>query len=136
VTLRRSYGRLCVEREQIVLATRQLPREGLTALPEIGLAVRTAIADGPGENIVSPLGQMVVRSRRSGDSLTTKGGTKTLKKRFIDRKLPQWERPAVPVIADEQGILAVYGFGPDENRRSGPEYVRIEFVPISQEAEK
>ena len=136
VTLRRSYGKLCVEREQIVLTTRQLPREGLTALPEIGLAVRTAIADGPGENIVSPLGQMVVRSRQSGDSLTTKGGTKTLKKRFIDRKLPQWERPAVPVIADERGILAVYGFGPDENRRSGPEYVRIEFVPISQEAEK
>ena len=136
VTLRRSYGRLCVEREQIVLTTRVLPREGLTALPEIGLAVRTAIADGPGENIVSPLGQMVVRSRQSGDSLTTKGGTKTLKKRFIDRKLPQWERPAVPVIADEQGILAVYGFGPDENRRSGPEYVRIEFIPISQEAEK
>ena len=108
----------------------------MTALSEIGLAVRTAIADGPGENIVSPLGQMVVRSRQSGDSLTTRGGTKTLKKRFIDRKLPQWERPAVPVIADEQGILAVYGFGPDENRRSGPEYVRIEFVPISEEAEK
>ena len=136
VTLRRSYGRLCVEREQVVLTTRVLPREGLTELPEIGLAVRTTIVDGPGESIVSPVGQMVVRSRRSGDSLTTKGGTKTLKKRFIDRKLPQWERPAVPVIADEEGILAVCGFGPDENRRSGPEYVRIEFVPISAEAEK
>ena len=136
VTLRRSYGRLCVEREQVVLTTRVLPREGLTELPEIGLAVRTTIVDGPGENIGSPVGQMVVRSRQSGDSLTTRGGTKTLKKRFIDRKLPQWERPAVPVIADEQGVLAVYGFGPDENRRSGPEYVRIEFVPISAEAEK
>ena len=136
VTLRRSYGKLCVEREQVVLTTRVLPRVGLTELPEIGLAVRTAIVDGPGESIVSPVGQMVVRSRQSGDSLTTKGGTKTLKKRFIDRKLPQWERPAVPVIADGEGILAVMGFGPDENRRSGPEYVRIEFVPISQEAEK
>ena len=136
VTLRRSYGKLCVEREQVVLQTRVLPHAGLTPLPEIGLAVRTTVMDGPGENIVSPVGQMVVRSRRSGDSLTTKGGTKSLKKRFIDRKLPQWERPAVPVIADEQGILAVYGFGPDENRRSGPEYVRIEFVPISEEAEK
>ena len=136
VTLRRSYGKLCVEREQVVLTTRVLPRVGLTELPEIGLAVRTAIVDGPGESIVSPVGQMVVRSRQSGDSLTTKGGTKTLKKRFIDRKLPQWERPAVPVIADGEGILAVMGFGPDENRRSGPEYVRIEFVPISAEAEK
>ena len=125
-----------MEREQVVLTTRVLPREGLTELPEIGLAVRTTKADGPGERIVSPLGQMVVRSRQPGDSLTTKGGTKTLKTRCIDRKLPQWERPAVPVIADEQGVLAVMGFGPDENRRSGPEYVRIEFVPISAEAEK
>ena len=136
VTLRRSYGKLCVEREQVVLQTRVLPHAGLTPLPEIGLAIRTTKVDGPGESIVSPVGQMVVRSRRSGDSLTTKGGTKSLKKRFIDRKLPQWERPAVPVIADEMGILAVMGFGPDENRRSGPEYVRIEFVPISEEAEK
>ena len=136
VTLRRSYDRLSVEREQIVVQTRELPREGLTALPEIGVAVRTAIADGPGENIVSPVGQMIVRSRRSGDALTTKGGTKSLKKRFIDRKLPQWERPAVPVIADEMGVLCVMGFGPDENRRSGPEFVRIEFVPISEDAEK
>ena len=136
VTLRRSYDRLTVEREQIILPTRALPAEGVTALPEIGLAVRTTKVDGPGENIISPAGQMVVRSRRSGDSLTTKGGTKSLKKRFIDRKIPQWERSAVPVIADEQGVLAVYGFGPDEKRRTGETYIRIEFVTISQEAEK
>ena len=136
VTLRRSYDRLTVEREQIILPTRALPAEGVTALPEIGMAVRTAIADGPGENIISPAGQMVVRSRRSGDSLTTKGGTKSLKKRFIDRKIPQWERSTVPVIADEQGVLAVMGFGMDENRKSGGPYIRIEFVTISEEAEK
>ena len=136
VTLRRSYDRLTVEREQIILPTRALPAEGVTALPEIGMAVRTAIADGPGENIISPAGQMVVRSRRSGDSLTTKGGTKSLKKRFIDRKIPQWERSAVPVIADDAGVLAVMGFGMDENRKSGGPYIRIEFVTISEEAEK
>ena len=132
VTLRRSYDRLTVEREQIILPTRALPAEGVTALPEIGLAVRTAKVDGPGEHVVCPGGQMVVRSRRSGDSLTTKGGTKSLKKRFIDRKIPQWERSAVPVIADEQGVLTVYGFGPDETRKSGGPYIRIEFVPISE----
>ena len=136
VTLRRSYDRLTVEREQIILPTRALPAEGVTALPEIGMAIRTTKVDGPGENIISPAGQMVVRSRRSGDSLTTKGGTKSLKKRFIDRKIPQWERSAVPVIADEQGVLAVMGFGMDENRKSGGPYIRIEFVTISEEAEK
>ena len=136
VTLRRNYDALTVEREQIVLPTRVLPMEGLTLLPEIGMAVRTTKVDGPGEHVICPVGEMVVRSRRSGDSLTTKGGTKPLKKRFIDRKIPQWERPAVPVIADDQGVLAVYGFGPDEKRRTGETYIRIEFVTISQEAEK
>ena len=136
LTLRRSYERLCVDREQIILQTRVLPREGVTALPEIGAAVKTAVADGPGENVVSPEGEMVVRCRKSGDVLTTKGGTKSLKKRFIDRKIPQWERLAVPVVADSRGVLAVMGFGTDETRRTGGSYVRIEFVDISETAEE
>ena len=136
MTLRRNYDRLCVTREQIVLPERKLPREGLTELPEIGLAVRTTIVDGSGEWVICPRGEMVVRSRQSGDHLTTKGGTKSLKKRFIDRKIPQWERSAVPVIADEAGVLAVSGFGTDEARKAGGPFVRIEFVSISEEAEK
>ncbi|MBR7179609.1 MAG: tRNA lysidine(34) synthetase TilS [Oscillospiraceae bacterium] len=136
LTLRRSYEKLCVDREQTVLQTRVLPREGVTALPEIGAAVKTAVADGPGENVVSPEGEMVVRGRRPGDALTTKGGTKSLKKRFIDRKIPQWERLAVPVVADSRGVLAVMGFGVDETRRTGGSYVRIEFVDISETAEE
>ena len=78
----------------------------------------------------------MVRSRREGDTLTTVGGTKSLKKRFIDRKIPQFERLAVPVIADEGGVLAVWGFGVDETRKTGGAYVRMEFVTISEEAEK
>ena len=136
VTLRRNYGRLCVDREIITLPERKLPHEGMTLLPEIGLAVRTAMADGPGEWVVCPRGEMVVRSRQSGDHLTTKGGTKSLKKRFIDRKIPRWERSAVPIIADREGILAVYGFGADETRKNGGPWVRIEFVNISEEAEE
>ena len=119
-----------------MLPERQLPYEGIVALPEIGIAVKTTLAQGPGEWTVCPVGEMTVRSRRSGDALTTKGGTKLLKKRFIDKKLPQWERDAVPVIADERGVLAVYGFGTDEKRKTGEIYVRIEFVNISEEAEQ
>ena len=59
-----------------------------------------------------------------------------MKKRFIDRKIPQWERPAVPVIADERGVLAVMGFGSDRARTTGEKFVRIEFVNISGEAEE
>ena len=43
---------------------------------------------------------------------------------------------AVPVIADEGGVLAVYGFGVDETRKTGGAYVRMEFVNFSEEAEK
>ena len=49
LTLRRSYDRLCADREQIVLETRMLPPEGFTPLPEIGMAVRTAVVTEPGE---------------------------------------------------------------------------------------
>ena len=136
LTLVRSYDRLSVQREQLVLAPRPLPPDGITHLPELGLTIKTTPAEGPGEWTVCPQGEMVVRSRQSGDALTTPGGTKSLKKRFIDRKLPQWERSAVPVIADEKGVLAVYGFGVDENRKTGGSHVRIEFVPISDPAEE
>ena len=136
LTLRRSYEKLCIDREQMILPVRALPRDGVTVLPEIGLAVRTAAVSEPGEWVVCPIGEMVVRARRSGDTLTTRGGTKTLKKRFIDRKIPQWERLAVPVVADEKGVLAVMGFGADETRKTGGNYIRIEFVTISEEAEK
>ena len=134
--LRRSYEKLCADREQVILPARALPMEGITPLPEIGMAVRTAVVSEPGDWTVCPKGQMVVRSRRSGDSLTTPVGTKSLKKRFIDRKIPQFERSAVPVIADEAGVLAVWGFGIDETRKTGGTYVRMEFVNFSEEAEK
>lgn len=135
LTLRRSYDRLRADREQIVLPERELPYEGVTALPELGIAVRTSVASGPGEWTVSPSGPMTVRCRRSGDAITLPGGTKSLKKLFIDRKLPRWERLALPVVADEKGVLAVRGIGVNESRRQGQTFVRIEFVTISAEAE-
>ena len=44
------------------------------------------------------------------------GGTKSLKKLFIDRKIPAVQRPLVPVIADDAGVLGVYGMGVNGNR--------------------
>ena len=58
-------------------------------------------------------GKMTVRSRREGDTirLTGQNCTKTLKKLFIERRIPVRKRNFIPVIADEEGVLAVYGIG-------------------------
>ena len=48
------------------------------------------------------------------------GGSRTLKKLFIDRKIPAARRGLVPVIADEAGVLGVYGVGVNPGRRALP----------------
>lgn len=65
---------------------------------------------------VRPNGPITIRARRSGDSLRLMGGTKSLKKLFIDRKIPASERSRIPVIADETGVLAVCGIGANLDR--------------------
>jgi len=58
-------------------------------------------------------GKITVRSRREGDSIRLKGtgGTKTLKKLFIEKRIPVRKRSLVPVICDEEGVLGIYGLG-------------------------
>ena len=53
----------------------------------------------------------MVRSRRQGDEITLHGGTKTLKKLFIDRKIPAHLRPGIPLIANADTVAAAYGIG-------------------------
>lgn len=58
-------------------------------------------------------GVVTVTSRRDGDQVKLAGQahTKRLKQLFQSQKLTQPQRAAVPVFRDEQGIVAVYGFG-------------------------
>ena len=65
---------------------------------------------------VRPKGKMVVRSRKPGDSIRLSVGTKSLKKLFIDKKIPANYRDAIPVIADEDGVIAVGGIGANLDR--------------------
>lgn len=65
---------------------------------------------------VVPQGKICVRSRLPGDKIRLSGGTKSLKKLFIDCKIPADQRDAVPVIADDGGIIGVYGFGGNKER--------------------
>ena len=60
--------------------------------------------------LVCPVGALTVRS---GDIMRLPGGTRSLKKMYIDRKIPASQRAAVPVLADDRGVLAVFGIGTD-----------------------
>lgn len=65
---------------------------------------------------VKTVGPVTVGSRRSGDELRLSGGTKSLKKLFIDRKIPAAERSRIPVLRDENGVLAAAGIGVNLDR--------------------
>ena len=59
------------------------------------------------------VGQSVLRTRMSGDSIRLKnrGCTKTLNRIFSESAIPLEERDRLPVLADEKGVIWVYGFG-------------------------
>ena len=60
-------------------------------------------------------GELVLRSRREGDEIKLlRRPKKSLKKLFIDERVPKTERDLIPVIADDEKVFAVYGFGSDE----------------------
>lgn len=65
---------------------------------------------------IHPVGPVVLRSRQPGDAMRLTGGTKELKKLFIDRKIPASQRERIPVIADKKSVLGVYGIGPNLDR--------------------
>ena len=65
-------------------------------------------------------GKIIIRPRAPGDEISIHGrrGTKTLKKLFIEERVPANKRGLVPVLADGSGVLAVAGMGID--RRAYP----------------
>ena len=61
---------------------------------------------------------LCIRTRKEGDRLrlTEKGGSRTLKKLMIDRKIPRRKRGELAVLADRSGVIAVQGIGSDVSR--------------------
>lgn len=116
----RRYDRLETVQESSAFADTMLPDNG--SIPVEGTAL--TVTCRPAEKIVfsrdtftvQPVGRLVLRSRRSGDEMRLKGGTKSLKKLFSDRKIPAAERAAVPVISDDAGVIGVYGIGMNLDR--------------------
>ena len=135
-TIAREYDRLVLLEESDELPERRLTCPGRTELPEAGLAAVCTPAEnlenGPEVFTVVPRGQMVLRSRQSGDVLRLSGGRKLLKKRMIDQKIPAARRGRIPVLCDDDGILGVWGFGADLDRiAKGLPAVTVRFVKLN-----
>jgi len=103
----RQYDRLVKLEELPKLGTYVLNCPGETPIPELGIKVVCAAPDAADGVPVHAQGTMVLRSRETGDTIQLPGGTKSLKKLFIDAKIPARRRSRIPVIADDAGILLV-----------------------------
>ena len=65
---------------------------------------------------VVPVGEIYTRQRRSGDTIRLPGGTKSIKKLFIDRKIPAAQRDRIPILCDEAGIIGIPGISVNLDR--------------------
>ena len=80
--------------------------------------------------------ELTVRGRLPGDTvaLPRRGCTKTLKKYFNEIAYPVFLRDAVPVIADDSGLIAVAGLTADASRLPDP-YTK-QYLMIRTECEE
>ena len=122
ITVCRRYDRLVQVTACQPLQHKILTCPGSVELPEQNLRSVCQKAEdirNTGDTVtVIPEGVIQVRSRLPGDTLRLPGGTKSLKKLLIDRKIPADLRDGIPVLADERGVLAVCGIGVNLDRRA------------------
>lgn len=130
ITVCRNYGILERYEPESSITPVVLHVPGETVVEELGLRViceeNETLTCGEDAFTVCPQGQMILRSRQSGDEMRLAGGRKSLKKIFVDRKIPAAKRMAVPVIADEVGVLGVYGIGVNRDRLAAGIRIRFE----------
>ena len=104
ITIGRNYGRLEVVSE--------------VAFPELPFFCSEAeeLVNTADVFTVVPVGEIYTRPRQSGDTIRLSGGTKSIKKLFIDRKIPAAQRDQIPILCDEAGILGIPGIGVNLDR--------------------
>ena len=132
VTLERRYDTLCAASAPQELQPVAINCPGVTALPQWGLRLicqpAEKIINTPWEFTVSTCDPVWVRPRCPGDEMRLPGGTKSLKKLFIDRKIPASQRPLVPIVADQWGVLGACGIGANADRLEAQWHFRFEKV--------
>lgn len=124
---------------------RALEITGVTAFPELGLALYSNIVKTPNEGIYKSFntlffkydkicGKISAGTRNPGGKLHLpgRGCGKTLKQLFAETKTPQWQRSRTLVFTDDQGLLGVAGFGADCRcvPAAGDQSLRVEIRDI------
>ena len=117
--------------------------EGETLMPEIGMRIlrRAAAPDDEIHNSFNTFffqsdsirGKIFVTCGAGGDSirLQGRGCTKSLKKLYQEKKLPLPQRMRNPVLFDDEGPIAVFGFGIAERCAAVPGG-RAEIIEITK----
>ncbi len=84
----------------------------------------------------SIIGTAYFRPRREGDSIRLfgRGCTKKLKKLMNEQGVLPAQRAYVPVLADEQGVIWVHGFGCAERVAPSPQTRSVTVIAIHSEA--
>ena len=118
VTLSRQYGRLTANPTGEAFTPVTLTCPGSAEMAGIRITCEPAGELAQSENLltVCPVGKISIRPRQTGDKIRLSGGSKSLKKLFIDRKIPAAVRGQIPVVCDETGILGVYSIGVNLDR--------------------
>ena len=102
--LRREYGLL-----RPVQPSNYVPESVSMAIREV--PALTEAVDGKTVFALKPGYEIGLRTRRTGDELRLPGGTKSVKKLMIDRKIPASQRDTLPVITCDGQCAAVSGLG-------------------------
>lgn len=102
--LRREYGLL-----KPVQPSNYVPEAVSMAMREV--SALSEPVDGKTVFALKPGYAIAMRSRQTGDALRLSGGSKSVKKLMIDRKIPAALRDTLPVITCDGICAAVYGLG-------------------------
>lgn len=126
---RREYDKLvvCRREEEVSIPTSSLQMPGETEAGGWKLLCRAVTYEGQEQGPFAfclsreKTAAITVRSRRTGDMLALPGRPrKTVKKWFIDEKIPAVQRSGLPVLEVNGLVAAAAGLGPDQGLVPGP----------------
>lgn len=104
VVIARDYDRLRALEASAAPERAEIQVPGMVELPRWGIRVSCSETPNGGFG-VALTGGLWVRNRQPGDEIRLAGGTKSIKRLMIDRKISAHERCRIPILADTAGVI-------------------------------